>query len=104
MGQGADAPQRLVKKLQMWQYDCMNTQLKRILLFAAAIIFILLGLLGLVLPFLQGILFLVIGLILLSIVSPTARTWIEHHTRKFPKIHSFVAKTEAWITKIIGQP
>ena len=89
---------------QPWQYCGMNTRLKRVLLFTAAVIFILLGLLGLALPFLQGILFLAIGLILLSIASPAARTWIEHHTRKFPKIHAFVQKIEKRITDIIGLP
>lgn len=81
----------------------MNKELKRILILAAAIIFLILGVVGLALPFLQGFLFIIIGLILLSIASPTARAWIEHHTRKFPKLHRFVEKTEAWITKIIDQ-
>ncbi len=82
----------------------MNPQLKRGLIFAAAIIFIILGIIGLALPFLQGFLFLGIGLILLSIASPRARAWIEQHTRKYPKIHTFVAKMERRIAKIIGTP
>lgn len=82
----------------------MHKDLKRILLFTFAIIFIILGVVGLALPFLQGFLFLAIGLILLSIASPRARSWIESHTRKSPKIHTFVEKVEKRITDIIGQP
>ena len=81
----------------------MNKHVKRAMGFAAAIIFIALGVVGLALPFLQGFLFLAIGLILLSIASPTAREWIEHHTRKFPKVHAFVQKVEKRITDIIGE-
>jgi len=81
----------------------MNKHVKRAMVFAAAIIFIVLGVVGLALPFLQGFLFLAIGLILLSIASPTAREWIEHHTRKFPKVHAFVQKVEKRITDIIGE-
>ncbi len=82
----------------------MRRHIKRTALFVAAILFILLGLLGLALPFLQGFLFLAFGLILLSIVSPQARTWIEHYTRKYPKVHAFVEKAEKRITDIIGMP
>ncbi|HEY4526773.1 MAG TPA: hypothetical protein VJK53_02910 [Candidatus Paceibacterota bacterium] len=82
----------------------MNPQLKRVLLFIAAFAFIIAGLIGLALPFLQGFLFLAIGIILLSIASPRARAWIEHHTRKYPKFHSWVEKIEKKITDIIGTP
>jgi uncharacterized membrane protein YbaN (DUF454 family) len=81
----------------------MNPKLKRALLFLAAVIFIVLGLIGLALPFLQGFLFLAIGFILLSIASPAARSWIQGYTKKYPKVHRFVERTERWITKIIGQ-
>lgn len=81
----------------------MNKELKRILILVTAIIFLVLGVVGLALPFLQGFLFLAIGLILLSIASPKARLWIESHTRKFPKLHALVQRTEAWITKLIGE-
>ncbi|OGG60064.1 hypothetical protein A3C86_03240 [Candidatus Kaiserbacteria bacterium RIFCSPHIGHO2_02_FULL_49_16] len=80
----------------------MHKEIKRILVLAAAVIFIVLGILGLALPFLQGILFLVIGLILLSIASSKARKWIESHTIRYPKLHAFVEKTEKWMTGIIG--
>ncbi len=82
----------------------MYKNLKRIVILAFGVVFILLGLAGLALPFLQGFLFLAIGLILLSIGSDTVRTWIEHHTRKFPHVHAFIEKLEVWITGYIGRP
>jgi len=68
----------------------------------AGLTLVVLGVLGLALPFLQGILFLAIGLILLSIASPKIRKWIESHTKRYPKFHNMVQKTEKWITNIIG--
>lgn len=68
----------------------------------AGIIFIAAGLIGLALPFLQGILFLIIGSILLSISSAKVRAWTESHTRRYPKLHKLVERTEKWIVRIIG--
>lgn len=82
----------------------MNQRLKRILVYIAAILFLVLGVLGLALPFLQGFLFIAIGLILLSIVSPSSRQWWEVHTRKWPKLHELIVRMEARITKLIGLP
>ena len=82
----------------------MNKNLKRGLVLAAGFIFLVLGFIGLALPFLQGFLFIAIGLVLLSIASPTVRAWVEHYTRKFPKIHGFVEKVVKRITDVIGTP
>ena len=80
----------------------MNMKVKRILVMIAAGFFLLAGVAGLALPFLQGWLFLAIGAILLSISSRRFRAWIESHTRKYPKTHEYFEKTEVWISKIIG--
>jgi uncharacterized membrane protein YbaN (DUF454 family) len=48
--------------------------------------FIALGLLGLVLPILQGILFLLAGLTLLSSSSPHAERILNSLRRRFPKL------------------
>ncbi|MDO8522423.1 MAG: PGPGW domain-containing protein [bacterium] len=80
----------------------MPKEIKRILVQTAGIILVVLGVLGLALPLLQGILFLAIGLILLSSASPNAHKWIKSHTIRYPRFHSLVQKTEKWITDIIG--
>lgn len=48
--------------------------------------FILLGIVGLVLPVLQGILFILIGLLILSRDSPMARRVLHRLRERFPKI------------------
>ncbi|MBI5457315.1 hypothetical protein HY971_01135 [Candidatus Kaiserbacteria bacterium] len=80
----------------------MNREFKRVLVVLAAIVFILLGLLGFALPILQGFLFFAIGLILISISSPRFRAWAIVHTVRYPKIHAALEKIEKWILGIIG--
>jgi uncharacterized membrane protein YbaN (DUF454 family) len=77
---------------------------KRAAVLIVGFVFVILGILGLFLPFLQGILFLVIGLLLLSAYSPSLREWMQTHTRKYPKLHYWVLRAEAWIERIIGKP
>ena len=82
----------------------MHKQTKRILVLSLGVAFIIFGLVGLVLPFLQGFLFLAIGLLLLSLYSPTIRAWMDKHTVRYPKLHAMVAKAEEWVVKVIGRP
>lgn len=81
----------------------MYKQLKRQFILILGILFIILGLLGLALPFLQGFLFLVIGFILLSLHSPKIRAWADVHTVRYPKIHAAIQRVEKWIVKIVGE-
>ena len=57
---------------------------KRIAILALGWGFILLGIVGLVLPVLQGVLFLLIGLALLSSESKTARRILEQLRARYP--------------------
>ena len=59
---------------------------KRIGIYIAGWGFILLGILGLFLPLLQGILFILIGLFLLSRVSPRAERMLHRLKERFPRI------------------
>src|SRR3989304_9017301 len=81
----------------------MNKEFKRVLVLVAAVVFIVLGLAGFALPFLQGFLFLAVGLILLSISSPRFRAWAITHTVRYPKTHRALEKLEKWILGIIGR-
>ena len=82
----------------------MKYHAKRIIIFTLGILFIALGIAGLALPFLQGFLFLAIGILLLSVYSPSLREWMQSHTRRWPKLHEMVLKVEAGLIKIIGEP
>lgn len=69
----------------------------------AGVLFVIFGLIGLVLPFLQGILFLAIGIILLSLWSPRIREFMDRHTLKYPKMHKVIRDVEVWVVKMIGE-
>ncbi len=81
----------------------MQKQIKKVLILTSGIVFIVLGLLGLVLPVLQGILFLVIGFLLLSLYFPIVRFHIQKHAQKSSHVSSVVDKAEKWIAKFIGE-
>ncbi len=82
----------------------MNKHLKRIGVLTLGVLFIILGIIGLVLPFLQGFLFLAIGIILLSLYSPSLREWVDRRTKPYPKLHAMVLKAEDWVVSVIGHP
>jgi uncharacterized membrane protein YbaN (DUF454 family) len=80
----------------------MQRNIKKAAVLTAGIVFIVLGLLGLVLPFLQGILFLLIGLLLISVCIPKVRMLLKKHTERHQKISSTIEKIEVWLAKFIG--
>ncbi len=63
--------------------------------------FLLLGIAGLFLPVLQGILFITIGLIILTRVHPWARAAVVRLRRRFPAVnrsyHAALAKARRWM-------
>lgn len=81
----------------------MQKKIKKVLVLTVGIIFIILGLFGLVLPFLQGFIFLAIGLMLVSFCFPKVRLWINKHTERYPHLFSVINKIEMWIAKFIGE-
>ena len=63
-----------------------KSRLKRIAIYVVGWAFIILGILGIVLPILQGVIFLLIGLYILSSVSPRAARTLVWLRKKFPRI------------------
>src|SRR4030095_3243712 len=63
-----------------------KSRLKRAAIYVSGWFFILLGIIGLVLPILQGILFILVGLFLLSSVSPWAERLLNRIRKRFPRI------------------
>ena len=64
----------------------MNARIKRVLVLIVGWGFILLGIVGLFLPILQGVLFLLIGLIILSSEYVWAHHLLAKLRQRFPKI------------------
>ena len=82
----------------------LKKQLKRVLVLSLATVFLLLGLAGLVLPVLQGWLFLVISALLFSMYSPRIRVWIHEHTATYPWLHTIVVRAQGWTERVFGAP
>jgi len=68
----------------------------RIAMLAVGWMFIVLGVAGLFLPILQGILFLAIGLLVLSKESVIAHRWLEALKQRYPKINKPLRRAAAW--------
>ncbi|MFA6257871.1 MAG: hypothetical protein WC671_02580 [Candidatus Paceibacterota bacterium] len=81
----------------------MRKKIKKVFILTLGIIFILFGLIGLIIPFLQGIPFLIIGFMILSLYFPKIRLQIQKHAQKNKHSLSFVNKIENWLAKIVGK-
>jgi uncharacterized membrane protein YbaN (DUF454 family) len=82
----------------------IKRQLKKVIVITLGVLSIIIGLAGLVLPILQGWLFLAIGGLLLSMYSPRLRAWIHRRTEPFAHIHKFVVWAEGWTERVFGAP
>jgi uncharacterized membrane protein YbaN (DUF454 family) len=80
----------------------VRRQLKRILILGVGSVFILLGIVGLFLPFLQGILFLIVGLVILSKESKTAHRILERWKEKHPALFSKVLEFSKSLKRRLG--
>jgi len=65
-------------------------------------IFLLIGLLGFVLPILQGWFFFVIGLILISLESPVVDGWLNDLAKRNHRIDKHYGKMRDWIRSKLG--
>ncbi len=73
--------------------------IKRIGLLIIGWAFIVLGVIGLFLPILQGVLFILIGLGILSSRSEIIKRFLKHLEERYPQHHE---RVEAWREKIRG--
>ena len=85
----------------------MRTRTKRILILIAGWAFVRLGIAGLFLPILQGVLFILIGLIILSSEYVWAHHLLARLKQRFPRIGRTAdeasAKAAAWLERLSGQ-
>ncbi len=81
---------------------CMRARAKRIAIEVVGWVFIVLGIAGLFLPILQGILFLLIGLFILSTQYAWAHRLLHRLRERFPRIaeqfDKAKAKAERWVS------
>lgn len=85
----------------------MKSRAKQILVLIAGWGFILLGIVGLFLPFLQGMLFILVGLVILSSQYPRARLLLRKLRERFPKVgriaNAAAAKAATWLQRLSRQ-
>jgi uncharacterized membrane protein YbaN (DUF454 family) len=85
----------------------MRTRTKRILVLIVGWGFVLLGIAGLFLPILQGVLFILIGLIILSSEYVWAHHLLARLKQRFPRLGRTAdeasAKAAAWLERLSGQ-
>ncbi len=85
----------------------MALTLKRVLVLVVGWAFIVVGIIGLFLPVLQGVLFIVIGLIILSTEYHWARRLLEKVKTRFPGVarvsHEAAEKAKVWLHRITGR-
>jgi uncharacterized membrane protein YbaN (DUF454 family) len=85
----------------------MAQKLKRIAVVVVGWVFLLLGVAGLFLPILQGVLFILIGLIILSTEYIWAHRLLNKLRERFPKLGRIAddasQKARAWLRRISGQ-
>ena len=81
----------------------MQRPFKHAAIILIAIILVIVGVAGLVLPLLPGILFIVVGLLLLSAYNPRFEYWIHEQTKKYPPLHRIALDLQAFIERIIGK-
>jgi len=74
----------------------MKKSLKRLAVLALGWAFILLGIAGLFLPILQGILFILVGLLILSSEYVWAHRLLEKLKARFPSLGRRSAEASAW--------
>jgi uncharacterized membrane protein YbaN (DUF454 family) len=78
----------------------MKRNLRRVINVTIGVLFLLLGVAGLVLPILNGLIFLIAGFIIISFESPTVEKKLFHITRKNGHIHAWHMKLDKWLRKI----
>src|SRR5277367_21513 len=75
--------------------------LKRWIVLILGWIFVALGILGLFLPVLQGVLFLTIGLLLLSTEYAWAGRLIAKISRKYPRVGGLLERATEYVDRLI---
>jgi uncharacterized membrane protein YbaN (DUF454 family) len=81
----------------------MEQQIRRVVTLVVGWTLIAIGVVGLFLPFLQGILLILLGLYLLSRESELARRWFERGRRRFPRVDARLKQWRRWWRQRLGR-
>jgi uncharacterized membrane protein YbaN (DUF454 family) len=81
----------------------MRKSVKKLSIQTIGFFFLLLGIAGLILPVLNGIVFLILGLLLLSLYSPWAKELLKKAGKTHPTAQKTVEKLEKLVVKYVGE-
>lgn len=81
----------------------MKKQIKDIIIFGLGWFFVILGIAGVFLPILQGVLFLLIGLFLLSRKSRWARKLLNKLKYRYPRIYGQAVEARVKAERYLGK-
>jgi len=81
----------------------MERQIKRIFALVIGWLLIAFGVVGLFLPILQGVLFIMLGLLVLSRESETAHRWLQRGRQRYPKVDAKLKEWGKWWRQRIGR-
>jgi hypothetical protein len=95
------------RRQQRPRYDLLGgtvpaIQVKRVVVLILGWTLIGIGVVGLFVPILQGILFIILGLFVLSRESRWARSWLEKLSERYPNIHSKARRLKERMMTRIG--
>jgi uncharacterized membrane protein YbaN (DUF454 family) len=81
----------------------MEREIKRIVVLVIGWLLIAFGVVGLFLPVLQGVLFIMLGLLVLSRESETAHRWLQRGRQKYPKVDAKLKEWGTWWRRRFGR-
>jgi uncharacterized membrane protein YbaN (DUF454 family) len=81
----------------------MKRHVKRIVVLVIGWLLIAFGVIGLFLPVLQGVLFILLGLWVLSTESETAHRWLEHARKRHPRADAKLKQWGRWWRRKLGR-
>jgi uncharacterized membrane protein YbaN (DUF454 family) len=81
----------------------MERQVKRIVVLVIGWSLIAFGIVGLFLPVLQGVLFIMLGLLVLSRESHAAHRWLQRGRQRFPHVDSKLKEWGKWWRQRFGR-
>jgi uncharacterized membrane protein YbaN (DUF454 family) len=82
----------------------MKVSIIRTLQILLGILLVVIGIAGLILPMLNGIVFLLLGLIILSFEHPQVEYALNKYAHKNKKVGEWYEKLDIWLRKIFKKP
>ena len=81
----------------------MKRHVKRIVVLVIGWLLIAFGVIGLFLPVLQGVLFILLGLLVLSTESETAHRWLDSARNRHPRADAKLKQWGRWWRRKLGK-